>query len=167
MKPVTMLGSIPFLSNRSLRIVMSPSTLYFYLVEDRAKIGVPEIVTGGRVLIVRSKTTGFSGARWEAFSPVNISSKDWPFRMSRWLWNTLRPKGCIFLKQLVCMKTLRVRLQCLFKTLRSSWAEVPSKSPINLRCTFSLFLWTEIAKLLAMIIPPFSLYLKHAKTMQN
>jgi len=83
MKPGAMLGSIPFLSNRSLRIVMSPSTLYFYLMEDRAKTGVPEIATGGRVLIVRSKTTGFSGARWEAFSPVNISCMDWPFRTSR------------------------------------------------------------------------------------
>jgi len=97
----------------------------------------------------------FSGAIWLALFPVKTRFTDLPFRTSRLSWNTFRPKGCIFLRELVCMKALDVLLQFLFKTSRSSRAEVPSKSPINFKCRFSPFLWTEILKFVSMMPHPF------------
>jgi len=84
--------------------------------------------------IVTEKRIGFCGANREA------CLLDWPFRTSKVSRNTFSPKGPIFLRQLVCMKILEVRLQYLFKVLRSPWAEVPSKSPIDFRRSFSLVL---------------------------
>jgi hypothetical protein len=124
-------------------------------MEDNVEWVVAELATEGTVEMIRLKGIGSSGANWEALSPVNTSSKDLPFRRSRWLWNTFTPKGCIFARQLVCIKTLEVRLEYLFRMSRSSWAEIPSKSPVNFRWRFSLFLWIEILKFVAMMIPRF------------
>jgi len=52
-------------------------------MEDKAEGVVSELATGGTVEMIRLKSMGFSGANWEALSPVNISSKDLPFRRSR------------------------------------------------------------------------------------
>lgn len=127
---------------------------HFYsgLLGDEDNIVVPGSATGRTIEMIRSKNIRLSGASWEAFSPVNRSFTDLPFRTPRLLWNTLTPKGCISLRQAVWMKTVEVRLEYLFKTASSSWAEVPSKSPISFKCRFSLFLWTEILKFLAMMI---------------
>jgi len=89
-------------------------------MDDKQKISVPEMATGGMVDMVRSKGGGVSGANREAFSPVNTSVMGWPLRTLRLLWNTFSPKGCIFLRQLVWMKTLEVRQEHLFKTVSSS-----------------------------------------------
>lgn len=120
-----------------VKAIFSQVNLFRFLGEE---IVAPDLSTRGMVDMIRSENMGFSGANLEAFSPVNTSVMDWPFRTSRLSWSTFRPKGCISLRQLVCMKTLEILLPYLFKTLRSSWAEVPSKSPINFRCRFSPFL---------------------------
>jgi hypothetical protein len=90
-----------------------------------------------------------SGLIWLAFFPVKNSCRDLSFKTLRFLRNTSLPKGCILLRELVWMKTLEVCSQCLFSTLRSSWAEIPSKSPFSLRCRFSLFLYKMILKFVA------------------
>lgn len=52
-------------------------------MDDKEEIVVPEIAISGMVEMIRSKSIGFSGVNWEAFSPVNTSSNDLPFRTSR------------------------------------------------------------------------------------
>ena len=151
-KPSIIFGSIPFFSNRFIKIFESLSTFYSGLMYDKEEIVVSEIATGGTVEMIRPNSTGFSGANWKACSPVNTSSNDVPFRTSRWLWKTFNPKVCISPRQLVCMKAFEVRCEYLFRFPRSSCAEIPSKSPINLRCRFSLFLWIEIRKFVAIMI---------------
>lgn len=89
------------------------------------------------------------GSSWFAFSPVNTTLSDFSFNELILLRKTFWPKGCMCLRQLVWINTLVVPLRYRFKTLRSSWAEFPSKSPRNLRWRFSLFLWTEILKFVA------------------
>ena len=91
------------------------------------------------------------GSNWGAFSPVNTSSTDWPFRISRLAWNTFNPKGCILLSLPVWMNAREVWSVLFFKMLSSSWAEVPSKSPVSFRCRFSPFLWTVILKFVAIL----------------
>ena len=69
-----------------------------------------------------------------------VDYEDCPFNRGRFAWNTFCPNECILFRQLVCMKTLDDRLQYLFSTSSNSQAEIPSKSPANLRCMFSSFL---------------------------
>jgi hypothetical protein len=52
-------------------------------MEDKAVRVVSELAPEGTVEMIRLKSIGFSGANWEALSPVNTSSKDLPFRRSR------------------------------------------------------------------------------------
>lgn len=46
----------------------------------------------------------------------------------------------------------------LFKTLRSSWAEAPSRSPLNFSRTSSLFLWIEILEFVPMMHSSFYIW---------
>ena len=62
---------------------MTCSTFYLGLTGDGERTVLSELADGGTVEMVRSKSRGLSGASWRACSPVNISSKDLPFRASR------------------------------------------------------------------------------------
>jgi len=52
-------------------------------MDAKEEIVVSEIAIGVMVEMIRPKSIGFSGANWEACSPVNTSSNDLPFRTSR------------------------------------------------------------------------------------
>jgi len=91
------------------------------------------------------------GTNLFALSPVNKISIDGGFIVLRWWWNMLHPKGWIRLRALVWMKTLLALLQFFSIKSISWWAEIPSKSPISCKWTFSLFRWVETLKLDAMM----------------
>ena len=52
-------------------------------MDAKEEIVVSVVAIGDTVEMIRPNSTGFSGAKWEACSPVNTSSNDVPFRTSR------------------------------------------------------------------------------------